>query len=124
MIGIESSGDYQKTTQFLNRLLEQDIFSDLDYYGRMGVDALARATPQDTGVTAAAWEYEIKTGNAGPTIEWFNTQTVDGTPLVILLQYGHGTGTGGYVVGRDFINPAIQPVFDYIQDQVWKKVRA
>lgn len=127
MIGVTSKGDFKKTRDYLNKLIEQDIFSDFDAYGRMGVDALARATPVDSGVTAASWFYGINPDRNNPGIYWYNTSTISGlggTSLVILLQYGHGTGTGGYVQGRDFINPAIKPVFDYIQTEVWKKVTA
>lgn len=125
MIGAVSSGDFQIFRNFAKRVLAGSIFDALHSYGRLGVEALAAATPVDSGVTASSWSYRI-TGGKGkrPSIEWFNDH-VDGTgtPIVILLQYGHGTGTGGYVQGYDFINPAMQPIFDEIQADVWKKVR-
>lgn len=123
MIGITTSGDNNKTTKALLKILQGDIFSDLDRYGRMGVAALAGATPTASGLTGASWGYRVIRGR-NPGIEWYNTNRVGGTPLVILLQYGHGTGTGGYVAGRDFINPAARPIFDQIAEDVWKKVRA
>lgn len=109
------------TESFLNRLLRRDQFSELDRFGRLGLEALRAATPVETGLAAHSWGYRVITGSK-PGIEWYNTDTINGTPLVILLQYGHATGTGGYVEGRDFINPAIRSVFDQIADEVWKKV--
>ena len=99
-----------------------EIFKHLDEYARQGVQALASATPVDTGLTASAWGYEIQKSRGAYSIFWTNTNVITGTPVVIWLQYGHGTGTGGYVQGRDFINPAIQPIFDRIADSVWQEV--
>lgn len=123
MIGIESRGNHNKTTNFLTKLLRGDIYSDLHRYGQMGVDALATATPVDSSLTANSWKYRIVKGRF-PGIEWYNTNVVAGTPVAILIQYGHGTGTGGYVQGRDYINPAMRPIFDQIASDVWKKVIA
>lgn len=123
MIRLESSGDWSKTLKALERMRSRDIFSDLDRYGRMGVDALSKATPVETSLTARSWGFRIVKGRTGPTIEWFNTNEVNGTSVAILIQYGHGTGTGGYVQGRNFINPAIRPLFDQIAADIWKKVR-
>lgn len=122
MIGVTSKGDFKKTDAFLKRLQKGDIFSDLNKYGQMGVDALANATPVDSRLTANSWKYRIIKGKH-PGIEWYNTNEVNGTSVAILLQYGHATGTGGYVSGRDFINPAIKPIFDKIGADVWKKVK-
>jgi hypothetical protein len=122
MIGITSTGDFKKTDDFLKRLQRRDPYSGLARYGEMGVEALSRATPLDSSLTANSWNYRIIKGKR-PGIEWYNTNVVNGTPVVILLQYGHATGTGGYVSGRDFINPAIKPIFDKIANDVWKKVR-
>jgi hypothetical protein len=123
-IGLTSSGDYAQTREFLKKMLKGDIFSDLDRYGHMGVEALASATPVDTGLTASSWTYRVISDSRGPGIEWYNTDIdSQGQPIAILIQYGHGTGTGGYVQGRDFINPAIRPIFDAIADDVWEKVR-
>lgn len=123
MIRIESRGNHNKTSSFLTKLLRGDIYSDLNRYGEMGVEALSKATPVASSLTANSWEYRIIKGKR-PGIEWYNTNVVNGTPVAILIQYGHGTGTGGYVQGRDFINPAMQPVFDRIAADVWKKVIA
>ncbi len=89
----------------------------------MGVDALARATPVATSLTRNSWEYRIIKDRKNPGIEWYNTNVVNGVSVAILIQYGHGTGTGGYVTGRDYINPAMLPVFDMIADEIWKKVK-
>lgn len=122
MIRTSGKGDFRKTTGFLNRILHGNQFSELDHYGRMGVDALARATPVDTNLTAQSWGYRVIKERHRVGIEWYNTNTVNGTPVVILLQYGHGTGTGGYVQGRDFINPAMLSLFDQIANDIWEKV--
>jgi hypothetical protein len=125
MLGISTSGDHNKTIRSLQRLTKSgDIFSGLDRYGQMGVDALSRATPVDSNRTANSWGYRIVRDRRGVGIEWFNTNDANGTPVAILIQYGHGTGTGGYVHGRDFINPAMRPVFDTIANEIWKKVKA
>lgn len=121
MIEITSKGNFNRTLGFLNRLLRGDIFSDLDTYGRLGVNALSRATPVETGLTANSWGYRIIRDRKRPGIEWYNSNG-DGTSVAVLIQYGHGTGTGGYVQGRDYINPAILPVFDQISADIWKKV--
>ena len=122
MIGIKSHGSFSKTLTGLTKLASGDIYRELDSYGRMGVDALARATPIDSGETAQSWTYKIERSRGRYSIEWYNTNVHNGSNVAILLQYGHGTGTGGYVQGRDFINPAIQPIFDRIAADVWKKV--
>lgn len=124
MIRAESKGNFRKTESFLKRLLKGDIFSDLDRYGQMGVEALSESTPIDTGLTAKSWQYRIINDTNRPGIEWYNTNTVNGTPVAIMIQYGHGTGTGGYVNGRDYINPAMRPIFDKIADEIWKKVKS
>ena len=111
-----------KMDDFLRKLSKQDLFSILNHYGQKGVDALANATPIDTGITANSWRYRIERKSTGPTLVWYNTHTVDGRPIVIMLQYGHGTGTGGWVEGRDFINPVILPLFDEIATEVWRQV--
>ena len=122
MIGITSKGDLSKTNNFLKKLQRRDIYSDLNRYGQMGVDALSNATPIDSNLTANSWKYRVIKGKR-PGIEWYNTNEVNGTPVAILIQYGHATGTGGYVAGRDFINPAIRPIFDKISTDIWKKVK-
>lgn len=122
LLKVTSSGSFKKTFNFLDSMSRNDIFRSLDRYGREGVSALAAATPVDTGLTASSWTYEITKSGNSYTIIWRNTNTVDGRPVAILIQYGHGTGTGGYVQGRDYINPVIQPLFDRIADDVWKAV--
>lgn len=123
MIEIVSKGDWKHTRDFLFKLLHGDIFSDLDRYGRAGVDALAHATPVKTGLTAASWKYRVVKKPQGYTVEWYNTNAENGTSVAILIQYGHGTRNGGYVQGRNYINPAIRPIFDQMADDIWKKVR-
>ena len=115
-------GNFKNTGRFLSRMSKGDIYNALDAYAQIGVEALASATPVDTGLTASSWGYEIEQSRGSHSIIWTNTHNITGTPVVIWLQFGHGTGTGGYVQGRDFINPAIQPVFDQIAEKVWQEV--
>ncbi len=122
MIEITNSGNFEKTRAFIDRLLKGDIYGSLDRHGRLGVDSLSRATPVDSGLTATSWGYRIIKDRSHPGIEWYNTNSVDGTSVAILIQYGHATGTGGFVAGRDFINPAILPIFDQIAIDVWREV--
>ena len=122
MISFSSKGSFQKTDNFLSRMSNGDIFRTLETYGREGVNALASSTPVESGATAAGWDYEVRRTGKSFSITWINSHKVNGLPIVILLQYGHGTGTGGYVQGRDFINPAMRPIFDKIAENVWKAV--
>lgn len=122
MISYSSSGDFSKMEAFLAKMLKGDIYSALDRAGQEGVDVLSRATPQDTGNTAGSWSYEIVRDLKSYSIIWSNSNVVNGTPVAVLIQLGHGTGTGGYVQGRDYINPALQPIFDRIANDVWKEV--
>lgn len=119
---LRAAGDFRKTFSFLERCKEVVHLGDLDRYGRMGVEALRQATPKDTGKTAASWNYRITRGRDSASIEWVNSNIVDGVPIAVILQYGHGTRNGGYVQGRDYINPALQPVFDQIAKEAWKEV--
>lgn len=122
-IKIQSKGELKNTFKFLERATDIAGVSLLDRYAQMGVDALAAATPVDTGKTASSWTYKITKNQNEVKIEWTNTNsTSTGIPIVVLLQYGHGTRNGGYVQGRDFINPAIRPVFDNIAKHVWEEV--
>lgn len=123
MITIRSKTLSRRTENFLTALINNEQYRELDRYGRMGVEALSRATPKDSGETANSWSYEIVRGRGKVGITWFNSNVNDGANIAILLQYGHGTGTGGYVEGYDYINPAIQPIFDQIADNVWAKVQ-
>lgn len=122
MIKITSKGDFSKTFNFLERAKEVLHVSDLDKYGKQGVEALRLATPVDTGKTANSWSYSIEREKNAVSIVWNNTNVKNGVNIAVLIQYGHGTGTGGYVYGRDYINPAIQPVFDDIANNLWKEV--
>lgn len=122
MISYESSGSFNNIDSFLSKMLKGDIFGRLESMGQRGVTALASATPIGSSLTAASWKYRVERTPRSTTITWYNTNVVDGRPIAVLLQYGHGTGTGGYVQGRDYINPAIKPVFDQIANEVWKAV--
>lgn len=124
MAGIvfKHKGNLKKTTKFLERTLKGDYLKNLDKFGREGVAALALATPVDTGKTAKSWDYRIEKITDGTKIVWTNSNVNKGVNIAIILQYGHGTGNGGYVQGRDYINPAIRPIFDRIADDAWKEV--
>lgn len=122
MITITQKGSFDHTEEYLRHLSKDDLYSVLNKYGSMGVTTLSNATPVDTGETAASWYYEIKEHKGYYSIVWHNSHVVAGRPIAILLQYGHGTGTGGYVMGRDFIMPAIRPVFDRMSDDAWREV--
>ena len=122
MISFRQKGDFSKLNRFLEKAKGVARLSILDKYGREGVAALASATPVDTGKTADSWFYEISHDNGSATITFSNSNINNGVPIAIILQYGHGTGTGGWVEGRDYINPAIQPVFDKIVDEAWEEV--
>ena len=116
-------GDFSKTEKFFERCRNLFHAGVLDKYGREGVAALSMATPVDTGKTAASWRYRVAYNKNSVSIEWINDNSTEtGIPIAVLIQYGHGTGNGGYVRGRDFINPAIQPIFDKITDAIWKEV--
>lgn len=122
MIRFRSKGDYSKATRYLERLKDVARISVLDKYGQEGVAALSSATPVESGKTASAWGYEITRTQGSAKITFTNSNVNQGVPIAIILQYGHGTGTGGWVQGRDYINPAIQPVFDKIVADAWKEV--
>lgn len=122
MIRITSKGDFNNTFRFLKKMQKFKIKSILEKYGKMGVDALASATPVDSGLTASCWSYEVSINKEGATINWTNSNQNNGVYIAVILQYGHGTGTGGYVQGRDYINPAIRPVFDKIVEEAWMEV--
>lgn len=121
-VKFEVSGGFTKTERFLNRMKRREYLNVLDEFGRDGVQALRNATPVDSGATAEAWDYEIKRTRNFTEIVWTNSNINDGVPIAVILQYGHGTGTGGYVQGRDYINPAIRPIFDKIAEKAWKVV--
>lgn len=122
MISFRHKGDFSKANKYFERVKEAAKIGVLDKYGRAGVAALSSATPVDSGETAGSWYYEIKRQNGSVTIEFCNSHFNKGVPIAIILQYGHGTGTGGWVQGRDYINPAIQPIFDKIVEDAWREV--
>lgn len=122
MISFTSKGDFKNTDTWLEKLKEVFKVGDLNKYGRMGVEALRSATPKDSGETANSWGYEIVRKEGQVKIVWTNSHINKGVNIAVILQYGHGTGTGGYVQGIDYINPAMKPVFQDIVDQALKEV--
>lgn len=122
MISVTSKGDFARTIRALQKMSSNDIFKALDSAGRAGVAALSAATLKDSGETSQSWNYTVEKSKGSWSIEWTNSHMAGSAPVAILLQYGHGTGTGGYVAGRDYINPAMKPVFDKIAADVWKAV--
>lgn len=122
MISFTHKGDFSKTTKFLERAKSVARISRFDKFGQQGVSALAAATPVETGKTANSWYYEITNEKGSTTISFLNSNSQNGVPIAIILQYGHGTRNGGWVQGRDYINPAIQPLFDRIADEAWREV--
>ena len=122
MITFRHKGNFRRTTKFFEKALNVVKLGELDKYGRQGVEALAAATPKDSGKTAESWKYEIHHDGGSATISWYNTNENKGVNIAVILQYGHGTRNGGYVRGRDYINPAIQPLFDQIAESAWKEI--
>ena len=121
-ISFTSKGDFSKTIKFLNKVKNVKINDILSKYGKIGVNALSQATPKDSGVTSRSWNYKVEVNDNNASIVWYNTNVVKGVNIAVILQYGHGTRNGGWVEGRDYINPAMKPTFDKIADQVWKEV--
>ncbi len=122
MISFRQKGDFSKLNRYFEKLKEAAKIGVLDKYGRAGVEALSSATPTRTGVTAASWSYKINRKNGGVSLDFYNSNVNKGVPIAIIIQYGHGTGTGGWVEGIDYINPAIQPLFKKLADDAWKEV--
>lgn len=122
-ITLEASGSYSSTTTWLQRLGRMSIEQQLARYGAKGVKALASSTPVETGKTASSWSYSVTRKGDTWILSWENTNVVRGVPIAIILQYGHVTGTGGWVQGRDYINPAIKPIMDEIAEGVWRTVK-
>ena len=122
MISFRQKGDFSKLTRYLERVKEVVRHGDLDEYGREGVAALSSATPVDSGLTASSWYYKIENSHGRVVISFHNSNIQNGVPIAVILQYGHGTGTGGWVEARDYINPAIQPIFDEIANNAWREV--
>jgi len=120
-VSLTSKGNWDRTTEFLRRETSS-VFRILDKYGARGVAALSAATPVESGETAGAWSYEIESRSGYYAIHWYNSHNEDGVNIAAILQYGHGTGTGGYVEGRDYIMPAIRPIFDEMVNEMWREV--
>lgn len=122
MIKIRHRGNFNNTERLFKKALNNDVLSVLEKYGEIGVEALAAATPRDTGKTASSWSYEVAKTSSGYSIFWKNSNVNHGIPIAVLIQMGHGTGTGGYVPGRDYINPALASVLDEVADAASKEV--
>lgn len=122
IISFEVRGSFNRLETYLKSLSKLNITAILEAHGQEGVAALIGATPVDSGLAASSWGYEVSTANGRYTIAWTNADIENGFPVAIMLQFGYGTGTGGYVQGVDYINPAIQPIFDRIENEVWKAV--
>lgn len=122
MITFAHKGNFKQTDAFLSKVSIASYLHVFEKYGRKGVEALSSATPKDSGETSISWTYAIKRTKNGITITWSNSHIDKGVPIAIILQYGHATRNGGYVQGRDYINPAIQPIFDDIAKDIWKEV--
>ena len=122
MITFTQRGSFRNTERYLRRLKEAELFAVLNKYGEIGVSALSNATPLESGETAASWSYSIQQRPGYYSIRWHNSHTNDGAPIAVLLQYGHGTGTGGYVQGIDYINPAVRPIFETMANDAWREV--
>jgi len=123
MLSSETSGSFNNTDAFLRRMVRGDIYSSAERFAQQGVEALRAATPQDTGETADGWYYEIVTTGGSTTIWWNNSNATGDFNVAVGLQYGHGTGNGGYVAPNDFINPALKPIFDQLAEATWKEVQ-
>jgi hypothetical protein len=122
VISFHTSGSTKRTESFLQKMARGDFFRQVDSLAARGVAALSAATPVESGLAANSWSYTVEKSGANCTITWYNTDVETGFPVAIMLQYGYSTGTGGYVVGRDYINPAMRPIFDQLQTAVWKAV--
>lgn len=122
VVKVTHKGDFKKTTSFLNRVQKLNFETIFDKYGKMGVDELRRATPKDTGKTAASWGYTVEVGHDSATVIWTNNNINQGENIALLIQYGHGTATGGYVRGFDYINPAMDRIYEKCLDEIWREV--
>ena len=123
VVMFRQKGDFRRTSDFLKRTNRLNLDAILNQYGQEGVEALRAATPKDTGTTANSWSYVVHKGTGSITITWSNSNIVDGMPIAVILQYGHGTRNGGYVQGTDYINPAMKPIFDKIAQRAWEEVK-
>lgn len=123
VVMFRQKGDFRRTSDFLKRANRLNLDAILNQYGQEGVEALRAATPKGTGTTANSWSYVVHKGTGSITITWSNSNIVDGVPIAVILQYGHGTRNGGYVQGTDYINPAMKPIFDKIAQRAWEEVK-
>lgn len=123
VVMFRQKGKFKRTSDFLKRASSLNLDAILNQCGQEGVEALRAATPRDTGTTANSWSYSIHKGTGSITITWSNSNIVDGVPIAVILQYGHGTRNGGYVQGTDYINPAMKPIFDKIAQRAWEEVK-
>jgi hypothetical protein len=124
VIKIKHEGSFKNTDKFFKRVSMSNYLPLFEKYGRQGVSALSSSTPLDSGETRNSWDYKITRTRKGITITWLNSHVVDGVNIAIILQYGHGTRNGGYVQGRDYINPTIRPIFDKMSLDIWREVSA
>lgn len=122
MIEIKQNGDFSKVTGWLEHLKEGFNVGILNKYGKLGVEALRNATPVDSGLTASSWYYTIVQERGRAAIEFHNSNINNHVNIAMIIQYGHATGTGGWVEGRDYINPALQPIFDDLANEAWREV--
>lgn len=122
MIKITQKGDFKNTDRFFMRVIKREYMKLFNEVGKAGVKALQEATPKKTGTTAASWTYSVEETNGGLSISWNNSNANDGANVAILIQLGHGTASGAYVKGVDYINPALKPVFDAFANKVWWEV--
>ena len=122
MISFRQKGDFSKLSRYLEKAKGAIRLGELDKYGREGVAALASATPVESGQTARSWYYKVERTKESVSINFYNSNIQNGVPIAIILQYGHGTGTGGWVQGRDYINPAVRPIFDRLANEAWREV--
>ncbi|GHU53989.1 hypothetical protein AGMMS49975_13580 [Clostridia bacterium] len=122
MVTVKHSGNFKNTEKFLKGAEKLNLRTILESYGQQGIQALSKTTPVDSGLTSTSWKYEIKVSKGSASLTWTNSNIINGVPIAILIQYGHGTKNGGYVQGRDYINPALQPIFDKISEDAWTEV--
>ena len=122
MIKFTQKGDFSKLTKYLQKHSNSHFLKKLEQYGQIGIDALREATPKDTGLTANSWLCDVHVQTNRVELDWYNTNYNNGVPIAVILQYGHGTGTGGWVEGTDYINPAMKPIFEKISEDLWKEM--
>lgn len=123
MIKVKVKGNFKRNEKFLKKNRDHEIMSILKKYGELGVEALANNTPIDTGIMADSWGYEVKKESSGYVLYWYNSKIQNGIEIAMILDYGHATRNGGYVEGRDFISPVLQPIFDEIAESAWREIR-